>query len=121
MVNPTQSLGGRRRVGRAHLRNTTTNANTRRGGAEAAPYRSPRTGVNLRRALRVGAWNIRSLSETERLPLLSLELEKLGIAIAALSEVRWPGSGENGEGGYTYSGADNSNNLSTDDTSMKFG
>ena len=102
MVNPTQILGGRGRVGRAHLRNTTTNANTRRGGAEAAPYRSPRTGVNLRRALRVGAWNIRSLSETERLPLLSLELKKLGIAIAALSEVRWPGSGENSEGGYTY-------------------
>ena len=34
--------------------------------------------------------------------MLSLELEKLGIAIAALSEMWFSGSGENGEGGYTY-------------------
>ena len=79
-----------------HPRNTTKVANVRLSGAEAAPYRSPRTGANLRRAIRVGTWNIRSLSKTERLPLLSLKLKKVWIAIPALSEVWRPGSGENG-------------------------
>ena len=50
----------------------------------------------------MGAWNILSLSEDDRLPLLSAELGRLGIAIAALSEVRRPGSGEISSGGYTY-------------------
>ena len=31
-----------------------------------------------------------------------MELEKLGIATAALSEMWFPGSGENSEAGYTY-------------------
>ncbi len=74
----------------------------RRGGAKVTQTRRPKPGVNLRRALRVGSWNILSLSQDERLPVLSGELKRLGIGVAALSEVRRPGSGETSSGGYTY-------------------
>ena len=72
------------------------------GGAEVAPARCSTSGVNLRRDLRVGTWNILSLSEDCRLPFLSAELSKLGVDVAGLSEVRRPGSGEISSGGYTY-------------------
>ena len=77
-------------------------AASRRGGAEEASAgpRSPR--LNLRRSIRVGAWNVLSLQEDARVPALSAELARLGIAVAALSEVRRPGSGEISVGGYTY-------------------
>jgi len=42
----------------------------------------------------VGAWNVLSLREDEHLSLLSSELKRLNIGIAALSEVRRPESGE---------------------------
>ena len=63
---------------------------------------SDRARLNLRRAIRVGAWNVRSLRLDERLPLLSRELRQLGVEVVALSEVRRPGSGMISEGGYTY-------------------
>lgn len=50
----------------------------------------------------MGAWNILSLRDDNRIPLLSLELSRLGVDIVALSEVRRPGSGEINVGGYTY-------------------
>ena len=74
----------------------------RRGGAEVSstgPHRPP---LNLRRSVRVGAWNVLSLQDDARVPALSAELSRLGIAVAALSEVRRPGSGETSVGGYTY-------------------
>lgn len=61
-----------------------------------------RTRLNLRWAVRLGSWNILSLHEDARLPVLSGELSRLGISIAALSEVRRLGSGEISVGGYTY-------------------
>ena len=68
-----------------------------------ASTQSDRARLNLWRAIRVGAWNIRSLSENfDRFPLLSRELSLLGVEVAALSEVRKPGSGSISEGGYTY-------------------
>ena len=42
----------------------------------------------------MGAWNVLSLREDEHLSLLSSELKRLNIGIAALSEVRRPGGGE---------------------------
>ena len=50
----------------------------------------------------MGAWNILSLQDDCRVPALSAELARLGVAIAALSEVRRPGTGEIRVGGYTY-------------------
>ena len=70
--------------------------------AEVASTQSDRARLNLRRAIRVGAWNVLSLREDEPLPLLSRELSRLGMEVAALSEVRRPGSGMISEGGYTY-------------------
>ena len=58
--------------------------------------------VNLRRSLRVGAWNVLSQREDDHLSLLSSELKHLDIGIAALSEVRRSDSGEILAGGYTY-------------------
>ncbi|KAG0727553.1 Craniofacial development protein 2 [Chionoecetes opilio] len=73
-----------------------------RGGAKAAPARRITPGINLRRVLRVGSWNVLSLSNDRRLPLLSGELSRLRVDIVGLSETRRPGSGETSSGGYTY-------------------
>ena len=50
----------------------------------------------------MGAWNDLSLREDNHLSLLSSELKRLHIGIAALSEVRTPDCGEINVGGYTY-------------------
>ena len=73
-----------------------------RGSAEVSPVPSPNSRINLRRQLHVGAWNIQSLSDDDRLPVLSAELRRMKLAIAALSEVRRPGEGTTSSGGYTY-------------------
>ena len=73
-----------------------------RGGAEATSAGRRASRLNLRRPCRVAAWNVLSLRDDNHLPLLSRELGRLGIAIAALSEVRRPKSGEISVGGYTY-------------------
>ena len=58
--------------------------------------------LNLRRSTRVGAWNVMSLSEVRgkrtgqrdcHLLQLSAKLRRLGVSVAALAEVRIPGSG----------------------------
>ena len=72
------------------------------GVAEVASTRSDCQRLNLRREVRVGAWNIRSLRQDDRLPLLSRELGRLRVKVAALPEVRRPGSGMTSVGGYTY-------------------
>ena len=73
-----------------------------RGAAEAAPARRTNPGVNLRRVLRVGSWNILSLSEDHRLPHLSDELSRLRVDMVGLSETRRPGSGDISSRGFTY-------------------
>ena len=50
----------------------------------------------------MASWNVLSLRDDDHLPLLSWELGRLGIGIAALSEVWRPKSGEISAGGYTY-------------------
>ena len=50
----------------------------------------------------MGAWNVLSLREDDHLSLLSSELKRLNIGIAALSEVRRLDCGEIMAGGYTY-------------------
>ena len=75
----------------------------RRGsGAEVSSTKCLSPRLNLRRSTRVGAWNVMSLSEVRskrtgqrdcHLPQLSAELRRLGVSVAALSEVGRPGSG----------------------------
>ena len=60
------------------------------------------TRVNLRRVFRVGAWNVRTLRGAGSVAQLSGELSRLRISVAALSEVRWPGTGTTEVGDYTY-------------------
>ena len=50
----------------------------------------------------MGAWNVLSQTEDDHLSLLSSELKRLDIGIAALSEIRRPDCGEIMAGGYTY-------------------
>ena len=50
----------------------------------------------------MGAWNVLSQREDDHLSLLSSELKRLDISIAALCEVRRPDCGEIMVGGYTY-------------------
>ena len=54
------------------------------GAADGAPTRWTTAGVNLRRVLRVGSWNVLSLSEDHRLPHLSDELSKLRVDLVRL-------------------------------------
>ena len=75
---------------------------SRCGGAEVSFTRSRNPRLNLRRSIRVAAWNVLSLQDDSRVPALSAELARLNIAVAALSEVRRPGSGEIRVGGYRY-------------------
>ena len=83
------------------------------GCAEEAPTRGASRGVNLRRVLRVGSWNILSLSDDQRLPHLSDELGRLRVDIVGLSETRRPGRGEISSRSYTYywSSASNGHRL----------
>ena len=64
--------------------------NVCRGGAEVSSTRRRSHWVNLRRSLRAGAWNVLSLREDDHLSLLSSELKRSDVGIAALSEVRRP-------------------------------
>ena len=50
----------------------------------------------------MGAWNVLSRREDDHLSLLSSELKRLDIGIAALSKVQRPDSGEIMVGDYTY-------------------
>ena len=52
----------------------------------------PLLGVNRRRVLRMGSWNVLSLSDNQRLPHLSDELSRLRVDMVGLSETRRPGS-----------------------------
>ena len=102
MASRTQNSGWGRIAALPHQNHPSSRSGSRRGGAEVARARRVRPGVNLRRALRVGAWNVLSLSDDHRLPCLSDELRRLRVDIVGLSEVRRPGSGEISRGGYTY-------------------
>ena len=102
MASRTQNSGWGRIAALPHQNHPSSRSGSRRGGAEVARARRVRPGVNLRRALRVGAWNVLSLSDDHRLPCLSDELRKLRVDIVGLSEVRRPGSGEISRGCYTY-------------------
>ena len=69
--------------------------------------------VNLRRSIQVGAWNVLSLREDDHLYLLSSELKRLDIGIAAFSEVRRPDCSDIMVGGYTYDGSGRSDGYYT--------
>ena len=73
-----------------------------RSGAEVSSTRRQSLWVNLKQSLHVGAWNVLSLRQDDHLSLLSSELKRLSIGIAALSEVWRLDRGEMMVGGYTY-------------------
>ena len=72
------------------------------GAADVAPACWITPGVNLRSILRVGSWNVLSLSEDHRLPHSSDELSRLRVDMMGLSETRRSGSGETSSKGFTY-------------------
>ncbi|XP_045110009.1 uncharacterized protein LOC123503949 [Portunus trituberculatus] len=72
------------------------------GVADVEPARRTIPWVNLRRVLRVGFWNVLSLSENQRLPQLLDELSRLRVDMVGLSETRRTGSDETSSKGFTY-------------------
>ena len=58
-------------------------------------------GLNVRRVLPVGSWNVLSFSEDHRLPHLSDELSRLRMDMVGFSETRGLDSGENSSKGFT--------------------
>ncbi|CAH1248896.1 Hypp8472 [Branchiostoma lanceolatum] len=67
---------------------------------------TPRRNTDLPAESRLGTWNVLSMREDGSAELVARELNKVNISITALSEVRWPGSGEHCAEGisYIYSG-----------------
>ncbi|CAH1239246.1 OIT3 [Branchiostoma lanceolatum] len=55
---------------------------------------TPRRFVDLRTKTRLGTWNVLSMREEGSAELVARELNKVNLSITALTEVRWPGSGE---------------------------
>ena len=102
MASRNSNTGWGRRAPLSRQNHPTLLPGGRRGGADEARTRRASPGVNLRRALRVGAWNVLTLADDHRLPQLSDELRKLRVDVVGLSEVRRPGSGEISSGGFTY-------------------
>ena len=49
--------------------------------------------LQLRKKLRLGTWNIRSMLQLGKVQLLGDEMMRLGVDICGLSEVRWNGQG----------------------------
>ena len=49
--------------------------------------------LQLRKKLRLGTWNIRSMLQPGKVQLLGDEMMRLGVDICGLSEVRWNGQG----------------------------
>jgi exonuclease III len=49
--------------------------------------------IRLRKNLRIGTWNVRSLKGTGKINLLDKELERYNFDIVGLAEVRWSGEG----------------------------
>ena len=94
--DPRRPIGGNTRSPQVGV------GGVRRYGAKETSPGPGNPRLNLRRSVRVGAWNVLSLQDDARVPALSAELARLGIAVAALSEVRRPGNGEISVGGYTY-------------------
>ena len=88
--------------GKARSNQVGSGSDLRSGGAEASLTPGLQPKLSLRRPVRVGAWNVTSLQEDARIHALSKELCRLGVSVAALSEVRRPGKGQISIGGYTY-------------------
>ncbi|XP_043064700.1 craniofacial development protein 2-like [Drosophila ficusphila] len=51
------------------------------------------TTIRISKRTRIGQWNVRTLMEPSRLAQFELEMDKLQISIAGISEMRWKGSG----------------------------
>jgi len=62
--------------------------------------------TNLRKPLKIGTWNVRSLFEAGKLANLTREMNRLELDILGVAETWWPGVGEcNVDGGvFFYSG-----------------
>lgn len=89
------------------------------GGINSSPIGSPGGTVlnvlglkaNLRKPLKIGTWNTRSLFEAGKLANLAQEMNRLGLDILGVAETWWPGSGKCGieNGTFFYSGNEDQN------------
>ncbi len=78
---------------------------------------SPRQTLNGQRvripgpAMKIATWNVRTLFEGGKFENAVLEMERMGIDVLGVSEVRWSGSGERSTSSHTiyYSGNDDVN------------
>lgn len=52
-----------------------------------------KTGKKKKEQIKIGTWNIRTMLETGKMEQITLELEKYGIDLGALQEIRWKGQG----------------------------
>lgn len=67
--------------------------------------------ANLRRQIKIGTWNTRSLYEAGKLANLTREMERLGLDILGVAETWWPGTGrcDTGNTAFYYSGNNDRN------------
>jgi Reverse transcriptase (RNA-dependent DNA polymerase) len=63
------------------------------GSAKSAAPKSPSGKLNLRKQLRIGTWNVRTLNRTGQIELLALEAERLSMDVLGLAETNMTGKG----------------------------
>ena len=108
---PRPLLGNQDRVGKSATGRTATERQQKRAAGTAAAAETGRAGttaktiaegingsidttaVQLRKRLRVGTWNIRSMLQLGKTHVLGREMERLRMDICGLAEVRWGGRG----------------------------
>jgi len=90
---PHRSSRGSTRSAQASCIRTWTTCDKLATGPSSLPTRHP---------IRVGTWNIRTLSTPGSARLLTNELSRAKINIMALQEVRWSDAGETTVAGYTF-------------------
>lgn len=86
------------------------------GGLNSSPIGSPGGTVlndrtNLRKPIKIGTWNTRSLFEAGKLANTVHEMKRLGLDILGVAETWWPGAGrcDIEDAAFLYSGNEDQN------------
>ena len=62
-------------------------------------------------SMRIGTWNVRTMAKPGKAVMVVKQMQKFGVEICGLTEVRWPGSGESNTDGYKFLHSGRSDSL----------
>ena len=61
-----------------------------------------RESYNNRRVIKIGTWNVRTMSPNGKIEEVQKEMKRMNLGILGLSEVRWPGAGKMDSDDFTF-------------------